>query len=119
MLRAIAQEESRIEQIKAEQRIHWVVSGRCKPSWLRWARSRRFACAFPSRTSAEKVALFRSWFRGRDELLEKRLRGYRAIGSAKGAAPLGYAEPRDDLVARLYGDAQAEALRGLLPATHN
>jgi hypothetical protein len=24
-----------------------------------------------------------------------------------------------DLVARLYGDAQAEALRGLLPATHN
>ncbi len=30
-------------------------------------------------------------------MFEKRLRGYRAIGYARGEAPLGYAEPRDDL----------------------
>jgi hypothetical protein len=31
-------------------------------------------------------------------MFEKRLRGYRAIGYAKGEAPLGYAEPRDEIV---------------------
>lgn len=31
-------------------------------------------------------------------MFEKRLRGYRAIGYARGEAPLGFAEPRDDLV---------------------
>ena len=31
-------------------------------------------------------------------MFEKRLRGYRAIGYARGEAPLGYAEPRDDLI---------------------
>jgi hypothetical protein len=31
-------------------------------------------------------------------MFEKRLRGYRAIGYARGEAPLGYAEPREDLV---------------------
>jgi superfamily II DNA or RNA helicase len=31
-------------------------------------------------------------------MFEKRLRGYRAIGYARGEAPLGYAEPNDDLV---------------------
>ncbi len=31
-------------------------------------------------------------------MFEKRLRGYRAIGYARGEAPLGYAEPKDDLV---------------------
>jgi superfamily II DNA or RNA helicase len=30
-------------------------------------------------------------------MFEKRLRGYRAIGYARGEAPLGYAEPTDDL----------------------
>ena len=30
-------------------------------------------------------------------MFEKRLRGYRAIGYARGEAPLGYAEPMDDL----------------------
>ena len=31
-------------------------------------------------------------------MFEKRLRGYRAIGYARGEAPLGYAEPRDEVV---------------------
>ena len=31
-------------------------------------------------------------------MFEKRLRGYRAIGYARGEAPLGYAEANDDLV---------------------
>jgi hypothetical protein len=31
-------------------------------------------------------------------MFEKRLRGYRAIGYARGEAPLGYAEARDDVV---------------------
>lgn len=30
-------------------------------------------------------------------MFEKRLRGYRAIGYARGEAPLGYAEAKDDL----------------------
>ncbi len=30
-------------------------------------------------------------------MFEKRLRGYRAIGYARGEAPLGYTEPTDDL----------------------
>jgi hypothetical protein len=29
-------------------------------------------------------------------MFEKRLRGYRAIGYARGEAPLGYAEPTDE-----------------------
>ena len=29
-------------------------------------------------------------------MFERRLRGYRAIGHARGEAPLGYAEPTDD-----------------------
>jgi hypothetical protein len=29
-------------------------------------------------------------------MFEKRLRGYRAIGYARGEAPLGYAEPQED-----------------------
>lgn len=31
-------------------------------------------------------------------MFQKRLRGYRAIGYARGEAPLGYAEPKEDLV---------------------
>jgi hypothetical protein len=31
-------------------------------------------------------------------MFEKRLRGYRGIGYARGEAPLGYAEPGDDTV---------------------
>jgi superfamily II DNA or RNA helicase len=31
-------------------------------------------------------------------MFEKRLRGYRAIGYARGEAPLGYAEPKEDLI---------------------
>ena len=31
-------------------------------------------------------------------MFEKRLRGYRAIGYARGEAPLGYAEPPDEPV---------------------
>ena len=37
-------------------------------------------------------------------MFEKRLRGYRAIGYARGEAPLGYAEPADDLIVD-YDDA--------------
>lgn len=32
-------------------------------------------------------------------MFEKRLRGYRSIGYARGEAPLGYAESEDDLIA--------------------
>src|SRR5262249_49432341 len=39
-------------------------------------------------------------------MFEKRLRAYRAIGYARGEAPLGYAEPRDDLVVE-YDDEDA------------
>ena len=31
-------------------------------------------------------------------MFEKRLRGYRAIGYARDEAPLGYAEPKEDLI---------------------
>ena len=31
-------------------------------------------------------------------MFEKRLRGYRAIGYARGEAPLGYVEPQEDLI---------------------
>jgi hypothetical protein len=31
-------------------------------------------------------------------MFEKRLRGYRSIGYARGEAPLGYAEPKEDLI---------------------
>jgi hypothetical protein len=31
-------------------------------------------------------------------MFEKRLRGYRSIGYARGEAPLGYAERRDEIV---------------------
>ena len=37
-------------------------------------------------------------------MFEKRLRGYRAIGYARGQAPLGYAEAEDDVVIE-YDDA--------------
>jgi len=37
-------------------------------------------------------------------MFEKRLRGYRAIGYARGEAPLGYAEPGEDLVAEYDDD---------------
>lgn len=33
-------------------------------------------------------------------MFEKRLRGYRAIGYAKGEAPLGYEEPKDEQLAK-------------------
>jgi superfamily II DNA or RNA helicase len=36
-------------------------------------------------------------------MFEKRLRGYRAIGYARGEAPLGYAEPEDEAIVE-YGD---------------
>jgi superfamily II DNA or RNA helicase len=39
-------------------------------------------------------------------MFERRLRGYRAIGYARGEAPLGYAEPKDDLVVE-YDDELA------------
>lgn len=31
-------------------------------------------------------------------MFERRLRGYRAIGYARGEAPLGFAEPKDEVV---------------------
>jgi superfamily II DNA or RNA helicase len=40
-------------------------------------------------------------------MFEKRLRGYRAIGYARGEAPLGYAEPSDERVIEYDGDALA------------
>ena len=42
-------------------------------------------------------------------MFEKRLRGYRAIGYARGEAPLGYAEPKDDLIVE-YDDDVLRAL---------
>ncbi len=40
-------------------------------------------------------------------MFEKRLRGYRAIGYARGEAPLGYAEPHEDLVVEYDDDVLA------------
>jgi superfamily II DNA or RNA helicase len=40
-------------------------------------------------------------------MFEKRLRGYRAIGYARGEAPFGYAEPSDDLIVD-YDDVLGE-----------
>jgi len=37
-------------------------------------------------------------------MFEKRLRGYRAIGYARGEAPLGYVEPKDDLIVEYDDD---------------
>ena len=37
-------------------------------------------------------------------MFEKRLRGYRAIGCARGEAPLGFAEPGDELVVESDAD---------------
>ncbi len=42
-------------------------------------------------------------------MFEKRLRGYRAIGYARGEAPLGYTEPKEDLIV----EYDEEVLRGL------
>ncbi len=42
-------------------------------------------------------------------MFEKRLRGYRAIGYARGEAPLGYAEPKNDLIVE-YDDDVLRAL---------
>jgi hypothetical protein len=42
-------------------------------------------------------------------MFEKRLRGYRAIGYARGEAPLGYAEPNDDRIVE-YDDDVLRAL---------
>jgi len=42
-------------------------------------------------------------------MFEKRLRGYRAIGYARGEAPLGFAEPRDELVVE-YDDEMVARL---------
>ena len=42
-------------------------------------------------------------------MFEKRLRGYPAIGYARGEAPLGYAEPKDDLIVE-YDDDVLRAL---------
>jgi superfamily II DNA or RNA helicase len=40
-------------------------------------------------------------------MFEKRLRGYRAIGYARGEAPLGFAEPREELVIEYDSEAMA------------
>jgi len=37
-------------------------------------------------------------------MFEKRLRGYRAIGYARGEAPLGYAEPGDEIIVEYDDD---------------
>ncbi len=37
-------------------------------------------------------------------MFEKRPRGYRAIGYARGEAPLGFAEPREELVVEYDAD---------------
>lgn len=42
-------------------------------------------------------------------MFEKRLRGYRAIGYARGEAPLGYAEPKGDLIVE-YDDGVLRTL---------
>lgn len=41
-------------------------------------------------------------------MFEKRLRGYRAIGYARGEAPLGYAEPADEAMVEYDEDVLAE-----------
>jgi len=41
-------------------------------------------------------------------MFEKRLRGYRAIGYARGEAPLGYAEPTDEATVEYDEDVLAE-----------
>ena len=41
-------------------------------------------------------------------MFEKRLRGYRAIGYARGEAPLGYAEPADEATVEYDNDVLAE-----------
>jgi superfamily II DNA or RNA helicase len=41
-------------------------------------------------------------------MFEKRLRSYRAIGYARGEAPLGYAEPKDDLLVEYDDDVLRE-----------
>lgn len=48
-------------------------------------------------------------------MFEKRLRGYRAIGYARGEAPLGFAEMREEPVVEY--DAEYAAMRGDAPAT--
>jgi superfamily II DNA or RNA helicase len=45
-------------------------------------------------------------------MFEKRLRGYRAIGYARGEAPLGYAEPRDEVVVE-YDEDVVRSLKEL------
>jgi superfamily II DNA or RNA helicase len=44
-------------------------------------------------------------------MFEKRLRGYRAIGYARGEAPLGYAEPTDETIVEYDEDVLAELER--------
>ena len=44
-------------------------------------------------------------------MFEKRLRGYRAIGYARGEAPLGYAEPADETTVEYDEDVLAELVR--------
>jgi superfamily II DNA or RNA helicase len=41
-------------------------------------------------------------------MFERRLRGYRAIGYARGEAPFGYAEPKDDLIVEYDDDVLRE-----------
>jgi hypothetical protein len=41
-------------------------------------------------------------------MFEKRLQGYRAIGHARGEAPLGYAEPEDETTVEYDEDVLAE-----------
>ena len=43
-------------------------------------------------------------------MFEKRLRGYRAIGYARGEAPLGYAAPGDEIVVE-YDEAVLRSLK--------
>jgi hypothetical protein len=38
-------------------------------------------------------------------MFEKRLRGYRSIGYARGESPLGFAEPRDEIIVEYDQDA--------------
>jgi hypothetical protein len=79
LLRAIAQEESRLEQIKAEQTDSLGRLGALQAELaalgaepeIRVRLPLVFEAAAP-RTSAEKVARFRSLFRGRDELFPTR-----------------------------------------------
>ncbi len=45
-------------------------------------------------------------------MFERRLRGYRAIGYARGEAPLGYAEPGDEVVVE-YDEEVLRSLKAL------